>query len=131
MKIRRGFVSNSSSSSYICDISGEEVSGWDMSLDEAEMYQCEMGHTFCEEYALHKDELDRKFAGEDEESDDLYDLRYELPSKYCPLCNFDYIRDADMLSWLLDKYGLTKDVVLSEIRASYTDYRTMVKALDK
>jgi len=131
MRIRRGFVSNSSSSSYICDITGEEASGWDMSLDEAEMYQCEMGHTFLEEYVLNKGELDAKFAGEDEESDDLYDLRYELPSKYCPLCQFEYIRDFDMRNYLLDKFGLSKEEVLAEIREKYTDYREMVKALDK
>jgi len=50
MKKRIGFVSNSSSSSFICDISGEVVSGRDISLEEAEMYECENGHTFLREY---------------------------------------------------------------------------------
>ena len=52
MKIRVGFVSNSSSSSFICDVSGEVVSGWDIGLSDAEMYQCEKGHTFLIEYAV-------------------------------------------------------------------------------
>ena len=52
MKIRNGFVSNSSSSSFICDVCGQDVSGWDMSLSEAEMYECENGHIFCEHHAL-------------------------------------------------------------------------------
>jgi len=47
MKTRSGFVSNSSSSSFICDVCGENVTGYDISLTEAEMYQCEKGHTFC------------------------------------------------------------------------------------
>jgi len=37
MKIRQGFVSNSSSSSFTCDVCGEEVSGYDVCLSEAEM----------------------------------------------------------------------------------------------
>lgn len=51
MKIRNGFVSNSSSSSFTCDVCGETYSGWDACLSEAEMYECENGHTFCESEA--------------------------------------------------------------------------------
>ncbi len=46
MKIRTGFVSNSSSSSFICDVTGEIESGMDMSYTDAEMSCCERGHTF-------------------------------------------------------------------------------------
>lgn len=35
MKFRKSFVTNSSSSSYICEYCGKEASGWDMSLSEA------------------------------------------------------------------------------------------------
>ena len=52
MKIRNGFVSNSSSSSFICEVCGQDASGWDMSLSDAEMYECENGHVFCEDHAL-------------------------------------------------------------------------------
>lgn len=47
MKVRTGFVSNSSSSSYICEICGRSAAGWDMSPDEAEMVICKEGHLFC------------------------------------------------------------------------------------
>lgn len=50
MKIRAGFVSNSSSSSYTCDISGCTESGWDLRLCDAGMWQCRGGHTMSEEY---------------------------------------------------------------------------------
>lgn len=52
MKLRKGFVSNSSSSSFICDVCGYTESGWDMCLDEAGMYECENGHTFCEGHII-------------------------------------------------------------------------------
>lgn len=48
MKVRKGFVSNNSSSSFICEICGESASGWDMCLDQAEMFICEeCGTTQC------------------------------------------------------------------------------------
>ena len=61
MKIRKGFVSNSSSSSFICDVSGEEVIGRDIGLEDAEMFVCINGHTFSEEY----------FIGDMEESQNI------------------------------------------------------------
>ena len=50
MKIRNGFVSNSSSSSFICDYCGTVESGYDCCLDDFGMTQCEKGHTFCKEH---------------------------------------------------------------------------------
>ena len=54
MKVRTGFVSNSSSSSFICDVSGGIESGYDMSVEEAGMYSCERGHTFDRSYAVYE-----------------------------------------------------------------------------
>ena len=50
MKYRLDLVTNSSSSSYTCDICGENICGMNISLHDGEMYQCEEGHIFCEEY---------------------------------------------------------------------------------
>ena len=71
MKIRSGFVSNSSSSSFICDVCGREESGYDISLCDCEMRQCRRGHTFCvDESVCEPADLDteviRKMLIEDE-----------------------------------------------------------------
>jgi len=52
MKIRSGFVSNSSSSSFICAVSGGVESGWDAGLDEFDMSQCPSGHEFYNKYLV-------------------------------------------------------------------------------
>ena len=49
MKIRTTFVSNSSSSSFICDFCGRIESGRDLNQYDAGMYCCENGHMFCED----------------------------------------------------------------------------------
>ena len=50
MKIRLGFVSNSSSSSFTCNICGHTESGWDLPLSEAGFIECSNYHIFCEEH---------------------------------------------------------------------------------
>lgn len=52
MKFRKDFVTNSSSSSYVCEICGRNESGWDLSLSECEMMECVNGHIFCCDEAL-------------------------------------------------------------------------------
>ena len=52
MKIRQGFVSNSSSSSFVCDVCKENVSGMDMGLSDAEMFECVVGHVICDSHEL-------------------------------------------------------------------------------
>jgi hypothetical protein len=56
MKTRKYFVSNSSSSSFICCLSGGMESGMDMTFSDAGMEQCRNGHVFYEKYKLSKDE---------------------------------------------------------------------------
>ena len=52
MKFRKDFVTNSSSSSYVCEICGRTESGWDLGLSECEMMECVNGHIFCCSEAL-------------------------------------------------------------------------------
>ena len=66
MKIRSCFVSNSSSSSCVCDLCGRSETGWDMGAREAEMFNCENGHTICTEEAV--EDLGTGFEKAEEEA---------------------------------------------------------------
>lgn len=50
MKTRTHFVSNSSSSSFVCNVCKHNVSGWDMCLSDSGMMMCEQGHTICTDH---------------------------------------------------------------------------------
>lgn len=54
MKFRTSFVTNSSSSSFVCEICGRSESGFDMGLGDCEMYECVNGHVFCVDEALER-----------------------------------------------------------------------------
>lgn len=77
MKVRKGFVSNSSSSSFVCDLSGASYEGYDGEY-ECTYVQCENGHEFDAD-------------GENEVlaylNDEGMDARWDLPADHCPICN--------------------------------------------
>ena len=99
MKIRTKFVSNSSSSSFICDVSGEEYTSWDPCLEDAEMYECVKGHIFLEEF----------FIGEYDETNE--DFRYEVPENQCPICTLTEIREVDLVAYISKVYNISYDDV--------------------
>ena len=72
MKIRNGFVSNSSSSSFTCEICGNSESGFDASPYDLGFVVCINDHIICEDDQLEDVKLT------DEEYDNLFDsvIRY-------------------------------------------------------
>lgn len=50
MKLRNGFVSNSSSSSFTCDVCGNTESGMDACASDLGFEQCVNGHCFCQDH---------------------------------------------------------------------------------
>jgi len=150
MKIRKCFVSNSSSSSFICEVCHECVSGMDMGLDDAEMYECVNGHTFCrahiEDKEGYKELYDEIEAREDDDYegdpnnllveklpyDDTYELEEAVPAKYCPLCSFKEMSIYDLELYTLKKLGKTKEEIAKEWDDEFGgDYRAFRDWINK
>lgn len=138
MKIRSDFVTNSSSSSFVCEICGRAESGWDYSPGDVEMYVCENGHTFCFDEALEKPTrsdmikmiLENKWNHKTEEElsnnseDELFDyLVYHcsddccVPECMCPICQFIEYSEYDLSKYLLMEYGIPREEVFAEVKA--------------
>lgn len=139
MKIRTGFVSNSSSSSYTCDVTGHTESGWDYGLKECGMAGCENHHVFLqkflpkpineivEEVIEEWQEEDRKEGKSEEEiqNTDWESAFYAnegldyLPAEYCPICTFRNVPDYVRSSYLRYKAGMTEKELDEEIREKF------------
>lgn len=143
MKYRKDFVTNSSSSSYVCEICGAEASGWDIGLSDAEMVECENGHTICEscmlpvprdeviqeilsyqkEYAEYCDEIhseeELQAMNDDQLLQALFSLsegRYSVPEGLCPICQFIEYSNGDLAEYLEKEYKVSRDEVFAEIK---------------
>jgi len=134
MKFRKDFVTNSSSSSYVCEICGETASGWDISLSEAEMVECENGHVICESemlpisredlIAMMVKDFDHIAEEFDDKSDDEIlssylsedDVRYGVPECFCPICQFIEYSQGDLAKYLEKKYKVSRAEVFEKVK---------------
>ena len=144
MKIRKGFVSNSSSSSFVCDVCDCVETGYDGMYDFPTTY-CQGGHHFCsdhledtstteqmqecmlgDEYFLKELDPFEAFAVKNGDKDivpDLYERFVEsydeVPKSMCPVCSLRVVSDNIIVSHLLDKFDLYRKDVEEEIRNKY------------
>ena len=159
MKIRKGFVSNSSSSSFICEVCGNVESGYDASYDDMDFAQCENGHDFCRDHIMPMTEekaaailakvkanpryTDNDFEEDEDELEELLsvNLRYftsnslsdfgydELPEELCPICALEALSDSDILDYILKEHGSTREFVIEKARKEFGNYENFSKAL--
>ena len=132
MKYRKSFVTNSSSSSFVCDICGRVETVWDTGLSDVGMYQCVNGHTFCWDEALEISKEDlieaiveykwNKYSKEELKKMELEELMEyfdvgEVPECFCPICNFIEYSQSDLAKYLLKEYGISRDEVFEEVKS--------------
>ena len=119
MKIRNGFVSNSSSSSFTCAICGCTESGMDLGLDDFGMCETWNGDIICD---THVDKFVKNLKLEDEFWDyqeDNIDWRYELDKKFCPLFHLENITKEYLLKFLLKETNQSASDVEQKIRSQF------------
>lgn len=135
MKRRNGFVTNSSSTTYVCEISGESETLWDGYRRGCGFVMCENEHTFLEEFVdgevtpeLARAWIDRASYSKpdttamsddealeycDEHCDELYS---DIPQELCPLCQFKAFSQPDLAKYLEKEYGISRDDVFAEVK---------------
>ena len=134
MKLRKGFVSNSSSSSFTCDLCNETESGWDLYGK-----QCVNEHEFCESCEPNIEDAVEKILeladkGDMEAAAKLAGLSVEtvkdqhekgrlegyfddgFPGSTCPFCNFTALTEGDMCRYLEKTSGITKVEVFAIVK---------------
>ncbi len=158
MKIRKGFVSNSSTTSFRCDVCGEEYAERDASLSDCEMFKCINNHTICIEHEiLVTDDIKKtmllnytsKWSNDGGESvrtrakeliddngnweDYFYstfgDYDYESPSERCPICQFQEISNSEAIEYIFKKNNTTKEEIMKEMKESFSNYSELQKYL--
>jgi len=102
MKIRNGFVSNSSSSSFICEICNRTEIGWDgNSVTDYDMVRCVNDHTFCTSHMINNDSNTSS---------------YEVPETSCPICSYEDLSYPEIKRFFLATTPFTLEEVMEEIK---------------
>jgi hypothetical protein len=143
MKIRNGFVSNSSSSSFVCCITGRTESGRDMCMVDARMVESNWG-LYDENELLSPNPFDgsdipqwfidkRKKEGDIPDEAIVYSWenmeRGEIPDELCPLYNLVYIQDCDLLAYFLKQNGITRAELSSKLKCDFANLEELRKSL--
>jgi len=103
MKFRKGFVSNSSTSSFTCEVCDRKEVFWDgCDVRDYGLMYCDNEHLICEEHALG-----------DKKPGDSYS---HLSSECCPICQFEVISVHDLNSYLKKITGIKEDEVFQKIK---------------
>jgi hypothetical protein len=119
MKYRSGFVSNSSSSSFICEVCDAHEAGYG-SASEFGFCYCENEHELCFSCLLGnfeeiKEPEDDKAWEEWNKRFGYYGPETQTEDK-CPVCQFVEPSNQDLSIYLLKKYGVTKEEVFQVIK---------------
>lgn len=117
MKFRNGFVTNSSSSSFVCQICGRTNSGFECDPDDLGFVVCKNNHVFCKRHIINIP-YGRSYW---DIVQSWTDYGYNLPTEYCPICQMEFFTDDDYVEYM-KKQGLYKDEIFKQIKQNFKSY---------
>jgi hypothetical protein len=115
MKIRTGFVSNSSSSSFICEVCGDTFESYDQGISDFGLVECDRDHLFCESHAVNL-----KPDGSYEYSETIGENK--INSIHCPICQLKSITDLMALAYTSKRLGRKIADIKMDISEDFEDY---------
>lgn len=117
MKLRSGFVSNSSSSSYVCEVCDETFEAWDEGISHFNLVMCdEYDHLFCEDHRINPNEDGKYTMYEDEDDGNRID------SKHCPICQMKEVSKYMVMTYILKKLNMNMQEVRNEMMELFANY---------
>lgn len=150
MKIRTGFVSNSSSTSFTCHYCESTESYHDSaSHRDYGFVICENYHNLCEDHLEEdwEDKMENYYPDEpnpdDFENDNEYeeafekweenesDRYYDIPKELCPICQMKLFEKSDIFQYILKLNGNTIKEIEEKIRESFKSYDEFMQFLQK
>jgi DNA-directed RNA polymerase subunit RPC12/RpoP len=111
MKIRLGFVANSSSTSYVCNVCKEIMTLNDGDDASEVMLFCENGHEICREHVEYKHKIQ-----------EVLDEEENLKEEFCPICSFEVLDTDDIRKYLMKKNKYTEKSLTKEIKTIFNTY---------
>ena len=108
MKIRTGFVSNSSSSSFICDVCNKVNAGYDVSHEDFKMVYCVNEHLMCQKHVV-------KFKTLRNSIDTPEKLKAYIEKNWTDKVSMIYIEKALIkISCIKDDFEYVRDDILDQ-----------------
>jgi hypothetical protein len=128
MKIRHGFVSNSSSCNFICDITGIVSSGWSWGIEDCGMYGCVNHHRFLKEYLINEKYLGNWTATQKRKNNGFVDFS-ELPPKFCPICQLQEITPVELALYLKKFQPELYQTISEKIKETFKSHRDFAQQI--